>query len=176
MTMIRPAALGALETAAVEAAVAERDFRANYAREIERLERERQRAWRRFNFLGALVAADSATLDREASRAAQARAAIEDLGWSGSDPELDAVLEAMTPLADAVYDERQLIAAEIEAAVQDEAAPKPVSTGAGDPAAARAPAILFALAAFEERYEQLKGRPFAAQFDRAFAETPLVDF
>ncbi|MDR4305315.1 hypothetical protein IHQ68_01595 [Chelatococcus sambhunathii] len=175
MSMIRPAALSALEEKAVEAASVERDFRENYAQEIARLERERQRAWRRFNFLAALVAADFATPDRDASRAAQRAAAIDELDWPETDPATANLLDAMTQLADAIHDERLLTEADAAAETLDER-PVPVSGMRNDPAAARAPAILFALAAFEERYEQIRGKPFAAQFDRTFAETPLVDF
>ncbi len=175
MSIFRPAALSTLETHAVEAAAAERGFRESYATEIARLERERQRAWRRFNFLAALVAADASAVDREASRSFQRAAAIDELDWPDSDPSTATLLEAMTPLADAVHDERLLATSDLETQTPDDR-PVPVSASIEDPAAARAPAILFALAAFEERYEEIRGKPFAAQFDRTFAETPLVDF
>ncbi|WP_020178383.1 hypothetical protein [Methylopila sp. M107] len=178
MTIFRPAALDTLEATAIEFGTAEREFRESYAREIARLETERRRAYRRFNLVATLVAADAGAADREASHAAQRQAALDELGWGVAEA---AALEAMTPLADAIHDERLL--AEAEAGVVSEGEDDPdaaelvaVSAAPDSPASARAAAILFALQAFEEGFEATEGKPFAAQFDRTFPETPLVDF
>lgn len=156
----RPAALDALEAAAQEAGAAETAYRAHYAREILRLETERRRAYRRFSFLGALIAADADAPDREASQAAQRKAAASELDWDDVDPTRAAALDALEPLADAVHDER--LVANKETEPQDHAD--------------RAAGLLLALADFEARFEAARGQPLVVAFDRYMPETPLVDF
>lgn len=172
---IRPAALDALEATAREIAAAESELRETFAQEIARIEVERRRAYRRFNFLAALVAADASAPDRETSRRAQRAAAIDELEWDGAESRLPEMLDALEPLADAVHDERVLETAEAEESAEPCAVPIPVSD-AEAPGAAREAGLLLALAAFEARFEELQGRPFAEQFDRHMPETPLVDF
>lgn len=178
MTLFRPAALDALEDAARAAGVAETRFRQTVADELLRLETERRRAHRRFHFLEALIAADQRTDDREASRAAQRAAAAEELGWDHVDARRAETLEALTPLADAVHDERLLLAAERAQAEQaaEEGGEPAAEPRAVPPAEARAEALLIALAAFEAQFETTRGTPFAELFDRYLPETPLVDF
>ena len=155
----RPAALDALEVAAREAGTSESRYREEFAREILRLETERRRAYRRMNFLSALVEADAFTADREESREAQRAAAATELEWEELDAGRAEALDALEPLADAVYDERVLERGERE-------------EEGGD----RAAALLMALAAFEARFEAARGQPFVVAFDRYMPETPLVDF
>lgn len=155
----RPAALDALEATAQEAAIAETQFREDYAREILRLETERRRAYRRMNFLAALVAADASARDRDASREAQRFAAADELEWDDLGDGRAEALDALEPLADAVHDERLL--EETETAEQGHD---------------RAAALLMALADFEARFEAARGQPFVVAFDRYMPETPLVDF
>lgn len=180
MTPDRPAALDALEAAAHEAGVAETRFRQQFADEILRLETDRRWAYRRFHFLEALVLADAGAADREASRAAQRAAAAEELGWEEIDARRAETMEALEPLADAVHDERLLAAQEAEAG--EEAGEGPVEaelmpvSATHSPAAPRAEALLFALAAFEANFEKSRGAPFAELFTRHVQETPLVDF
>ena len=177
---LRPAALDALEATARQAAVDESALREGFAREIARLEVARRRAYRRFNFLSALVAADAEAEDREASRAVQLRAAADQLEWEDGDPRLPEMLAAFEALADAVYDERNLEtveAAEAEAQPETETDPQTMPVAYEDtPAVARETGLLLALAAFEAQYEALGGRPFVELFDRYMPETPLVDF
>lgn len=156
---LRPAALEALEAAARQAGATETAYRESYAQEILRLETDRRRAYRRLNFLGALVAADAAAPDREASRAAQRQAAATELEWEDVDAPRAAALDALQPLADAVHDERLLEASEDEAQGHD-----------------RAASLLMALAAFEAGFEAARGQPLVVAFDRHMPETPLVDF
>lgn len=155
----RPAALDALEATAQDAAVAETRFREDFAREIERLEIERRRAYRRMNFLAALVAADASTKDRAASREAQRFAAADELEWDDLGDGRAEALDALEPLADAVHDERLLEEQEDLDAGHD-----------------RAAALLMALADFEARFEAARGQPLVVAFDRHMPETPLVDF
>lgn len=173
----RPAALDALESIARETAIAESDLRENFAREIKRLETERARAYRRFNFLAALISADAGAPDRETSRDAQRRAAAEELDWDEIDESRAELLAAMEPLADAVHDERLLSAQEQAPAIEAEGVHL-VSDGeqSVSPGVDRAAALLFALSAFEAQVEALRGKPFAELFDRYRPETPLVDF
>jgi hypothetical protein len=176
----RPAALDALERAATGVAVAESELRERFAKEIERLETDRRRAYRRFHFLSALVAADAGAADREASRAAQRFAASEELEWTDSDAARDEALDAMTPLADAVHDDRlaREEQARAAAAAELEERSEPVEASLAKPShgEGRETALLVALSDFEARFEALRGRPFAELFDRYMPDTPLVDF
>ncbi|RXF74979.1 hypothetical protein [Hansschlegelia zhihuaiae] len=175
-----PAALDALERAAAEVGAAESQLRDQFAKEIAQLETDRRRAYRRFHFLSALVSADATAADRETSRAAQRLAAAEELEWAGRDAARDEVLDAMTPLADAVHDDR--LAREEEARAAAEARPEadaePVAYSLDEPAhgEGRETALLIALSDFEARFEALRGKPFAELFDRYMPDTPLVDF
>ncbi|MFC3693709.1 hypothetical protein [Chenggangzhangella methanolivorans] len=155
----RPAALDVLEMTAREAGAAETRFREEFAREILRLETERRRAYRRMNFLAALVAADARSSSREESRGAQRRAAAAEFDWEELDQPRAAALDELEPLSDAVHDERLLEETEDAAEGHD-----------------RAAALLMALADFEARFETARGQSFVVAFDRYMPETPLVDF
>ncbi|GBD48938.1 hypothetical protein [Methylopila sp. Yamaguchi] len=150
----RPYALVALERTALAADAEEKRFRASVAEEIERREVARRRAFRRYGFLRALVEADAAAPDREASHVAQRAAAAAELEWEEIDEARKPVLDALTALADAIHDAR---------------------TGAL-PAEEAGAATLQALEAFEAWYERARGLAFAELFDRYMPETPLVDF
>lgn len=168
--MPRTAALDILDEAAHEAGVAETRYRQSYADEILRLETARRRAYRRFHFVEALVAADARAADRDASQAAQKAAAASELGWDASEAGSAEALGAMAVLADAIHDDRLARAA--EAAEPETAGLTRVSMMDSEPAAT----VLGALAEFEARYEAMRGKAFASEFDRDFPETPLVDF
>lgn len=174
-----PAALIVLDAAARDAGAAEGEFRESYAREIERLEIRRRRAYRRFHFLAALIAADAGAPDREASRAAQKDAAAQELDWTELDGARAETLDAMEALADAVHDERLLTEQEVAEqegveADSEDAVAEPARFD--EPHDQRAGSLLMALAAFEARFEEMRGRPFAELFDRHMPDTPLVDF
>ncbi|GLK80595.1 hypothetical protein [Methylopila turkensis] len=151
--LARPAVLDALQNAALAADAEEKRFRAEVAAGIEAREAARRHAFRRYAFLKALVAADAAAPDREASRMAQATAAAGEFEWEEIDGARRTVIDALRPLADAVHDARL--------------------SGHGAEAGER---VLAAFAAFEAWHEAERGRPFAEVFDRYVQETPLVDF
>lgn len=158
---VRPAALVALERAALTADAAEKRFRASFAQQVERLEVERRHAFRRYAFLKALIGADESAQDAEASRAAQLKAAAGELEWDDIDAARRPVLDALAPLMDAVHGARVASASE---------RPKTVGDATGDEP------ILAALAAFEAWHLAMRGKPFENLFDRYVQETPLVDF
>ena len=157
-------ALHDLEQAAHAAQSAETAYRAEAAREIARLERDRIYAHRRIRLVrlladaavrceaaavevpaksAAAVTAVVAKVDAVSIAAAQRRAVAAEFGWDVDGERHKAVLDRLAPVAAAV-----------------------TTNGAVRPA----------LADFEHWYQGSAGAPFYALFDVYVPEAPLVDF
>lgn len=137
----------ALEAAAVAAQDHEKRFRAEAAREIERLERERVFAFRRIRLAKLLAAAAPAGASADDAIAAGRRAVGEEFGWDTEGERHKAVLDRVGDLHRALLD----------------------APAGGQPPTA-------ALAAFESWYQGHAGQSFYALFDQYVPEAPLVDF
>lgn len=146
--------VGELEDAAHAAQDHEKRYRAEAAREIERLERERVFAFRRIRLARLLVSACEGAEDETAACGAAAGAVAGELGWSTEGETHKPVLDRLNDVTRALWRARGAASAPAE-----QCAP-----GAG------------ALADFERWYHAYAGLPFYALFDQYVPETPLVDF
>ncbi len=142
-----------LEAAAKAAQAAETKFRAEMAREIARVERERVFAFRRVRFAKLLADAIASAEQPEAVTAAQRRAVANEFGWDSSGDRHRAVLDRVEVLG---------------------AAFKPETERASDERST--PDFASALKEFEAWYQGHAGEPFYSLFDQYVPEAPLVDF
>jgi hypothetical protein len=141
------------EAAARSAQQAEEELRKKLAAEVARLERRRAFAFRRTRLVRTLAVAGIDAEDEEAGLAAQMRAVRDALGWSGESMAYSAILDAMQPLAKAVW-----------------------QCACGPEGAASASAVNKELEAFETWFEAAYGKPFYVLFDQYVPEVPVVDF
>ncbi len=152
--MTRLAFLDELQAAADDAEAAEAAFRRSAAARIAALEQERAFAFRRVNFMQAIVDAVSRAEDEQAA-AAHANAALRArLGWASDSEARGAVLTHFAPVAAAIF-LAHACEAEGEAGQAD---------------------VRAALASFETWYAETHEKPFWALFEHYIPETPLVDF
>ncbi|MDX2258372.1 MAG: hypothetical protein NW205_05580 [Hyphomicrobiaceae bacterium] len=156
MTPAKAAApfLADLAQAATSAQTAEMAFRDNIAREIARLERARQFAFRRLDVARLMTAAASTAKDEEAAIAAQVAVFRSEFGLFGDSEHARAVTEAWKPVAAAVWN------------------------GIADTADAPAPAagVGEAMRAFEDWYEAQFGKNYLSILDHEIPEIPVVEF
>lgn len=136
-----------LETAAAAAQDHEKRYRAEAAREIERLERERVFAFRRIRLAKLLASAAPASASEAERIAAGRRAVAEEFGWDEASERHKAVLDRVGGLHRALLHP---------------------SGGSAQPSEA--------LAQFESWYQGHAGQPFYQLFDQYVPEAPLVDF
>jgi hypothetical protein len=142
-----------LDAAARSASVAEEKFRREVVERIAALERARAFAFRRLNFVKAIVAAVAGAEDHP-SAIAQANAAfLRETSWNGASASQREVMEQFAPVANAIWDARQ--------------------TGENDSESAAA--IEQQLAAFEQWFERNRNAPFLSLMDREVLELPLVE-
>ncbi len=151
---IAPTALDALEAAARAAQKHENEYRAEAAREIARLERERVFAFRRVRLVRLLCEAAArceadkgghgSKLASGAAAVAQRHAVAAEFGWDEEDARHKPVLDRIA--------------------------------GIGAHAGEDAGALQARLADFEAWYRSATGEPFYALFDVYVPEAPLVDF
>jgi hypothetical protein len=145
--------LDRLDIAAKEAARAEDDFRRETAARAKALEHERAFAYRRLNFMRAIVEA-VATVENEEIAVAAAMAVMRTkLGWSSDSEARTDVLGHFAPVAQAVF---------ADLAPRDDDAPPPDVIGA--------------LADFEAWYGETHPNAFWVLFEHYMPETPVVDF
>lgn len=149
------AMIARLDEAARAAEAREEAFRKEVAETTARLESERTTAYRRLNFLRALVARVTAAETPEAAVAAAQAHVRERFDWQSESEARTQVLEHLTPLALALFG----------AAHPAEDGASPVEA---DPAAE--------MAAFEAWYEQTRASSFWQLFDYYMPETPRVDY
>jgi hypothetical protein len=138
----------------------ETDMRAEAAKLIDRLARDRVFAYRRLNLLRDMAREAAAADTAEDASAAAVLALCTELGWEQLTPVRQTIVGQLTGLADAVAE----VAREVPA---EDAAPAATARGAE---------VLEQLARFENWYEAEFGQPFFALFDTYVAETPVVDF
>ena len=137
---------------------AETAYRAEYAKRIETLARERAFAFRRANLLRA-VADVVAKAEDETTAVAYGLATLRGrLGWGAESEAREEIITRFAPVCAALYE------GEADAEEDAEVDPKPPA----DPADA--------LAAFEAWHVDARGVPFWVLFERWMPETPVVDF
>ncbi len=146
--------VGELEAAAHAAQDHEKRYRADAAREIERLERERVFAFRRIRLARLLASACDGAADETAACALAAGAVAGELGWSTQGETHKPVLDRLNDVTRELWQAR----------------------GPAGAAADQATPGASALAGFERWYHAHAGLPFYALFDQYVPETPLVDF
>lgn len=138
----------------------ENDLRAEAAKLIARLERERVFAFRRAHLMREMWRAARDAETNEDAPAAAAMAVCAELGWERMTQARQMIIGRLTDLAD----------------VAAASAREPQSEEGAPAAAARAAEALDRLAAFESWYEREFGQPFLALLDSYMPETPVVDF
>lgn len=143
-------ALDELDAAAKAAQVAEAKFRADMAREIARLERERVVAFRRARFVRLLADAAVSAETTPAACVAQRRAVAGEFGWDAEGERHKVVLDRVEMLGRTLHTHNEMGEA--------------------------GPSVSEALKEFEAWYQEHAGEPFYALFDQYVPETPLVDF
>lgn len=137
-------------------------FRDGIARELARLERERQFAFRRLELARSMAIAAEGAESEEAAVSRQIAALVAQFGWYSEGEQRQKILAAWTPVAVAVWKSAQ---APATSGVDDH------STFPKDPAA-----VLDAIRAFEVWYEREIGQPFLAILDHEMPEIPVVEF
>lgn len=144
--------LAELEAAAAGAQECEKRYRAEAAREIERLERERVLAYRRIRLVKLIAPSDA---HDEAAAVARARSALaNELGWEVQSERHAPVLDRLGELARTLW----------------------ATTHHGGDTRHTSQSPVAALAAFEAWYQAHAGQSFYTLFDQYVPETPLVDF
>jgi hypothetical protein len=143
--------------AARQAEQAEAAFRRGYAAELQRLERERAFAHRRFGLMQAIGRSLEEITESAEGRATVHRVLAREFGLDAAREAHRPILEAFDTVSDAIL-----------------ASMKTGDTADGtliDPAA-----VPIALAAFEAWYLSRTGTPFMALYDVYVPETPVVDW
>ncbi len=156
-----------LDVLALRASLSEKeetDLRAETARLIDRLARDRVFAYRRLNLLRDMVREASAADTAEDASAAAMLSLCSQLGW-----------EQLTPVRQTIVGQLTLLTDAVAAFTRKPPAIRP----ADDSAAAIGPQseeVLAHLERFESWYETEFGKPFLALFDSYVQEMPVVDF
>jgi hypothetical protein len=140
------------------AEAAEKEYRAEYAKRVEKLAQERAFAFRRANLLRAVADVVAKAEDEPTAVAYGLTTLRGRLGWDDESAAREEIIARFAPVCAALHD-----GVPPEGAPPQEAEkPKP------DPAAA--------LAAFEAWHLEARGVPFWVLFERWMPETPVVDF
>jgi hypothetical protein len=155
MTPVLAPLLDTLKAVAERAGETEKAYRRETVQRIAALERERTFAFRRLNFMRAVIAAVAGAETEEEATTRAAAALCDQIGWDG-------VSEART----AVLDQFATVTKAISADLDQEA-----EQSRGDGAA-----VLAALGAFEAWYGATHTGPFWALFDQYVPQTSVVDF
>ncbi len=146
------ALLSRFENAASTAQEAEAALRKAMAVEIARAEREREIAFRRTRLIRLLVSSAAGFESGDEAVSAQCAAVREEFGWHGESDAHKSIVEAMRPLARAVW---QCV--------------RETNTGSAE-------AVTAELEKFEAWFQVERGAPFYVLFDQYVPEAPLVDF
>ncbi len=146
------ALLSQFEGAAKAAQEAETALRKAMAAEIARAERERETAFRRTRLIRLLASSAAGFESGDEAVAAQCAAVREEFGWDGESDAHKSIIEAMRPLAGAVWQ-----------CVREQ------NTGSAEEVTAK-------LEKFEAWFQSERGTSFYALFDQYVPEAPLVDF
>lgn len=153
-----PTFLDRLRVAAEELERRETDYRRESRRQLETLERERTRAYRRYNLLKEMAAAAAEHVERPAAVAAQLAVAAAESGWSEARSGYAELRERLEPVAALIHGQVH--------------PPEP-----GGAAVAVAADVPDAVAAFEAWYRERFGQDFLDLLGRpAPSFQPLVDF
>jgi hypothetical protein len=155
-TTALPAFVRQLEETASAAQAAELAFRNNLAREIARLERERQFAFRRAGLARTLALAVASAKDEDEATAAQHAVLANEFGWRAESEHRRKVFAAWTPVASAIW------------------ADTVATRGETTPASTASPAD--ALRDFEAWYLATFGTNYLAILDHEMPEIPVVEF
>ncbi|MBI5261861.1 MAG: hypothetical protein HY852_08620 [Bradyrhizobium sp.] len=153
MSISAPEFLVSLQSAAQRADSAEAELQREIIERRKAIEQARKFAYRRYNFVKAIVDSVSGAGTREAAVAHALAAMRNSLGWSGDSEARQATLTDFVPVAEAVF--ATVSPAETEPPEVD---------------------VLAVLAEFEARYQDRHGTPFWSLFENYFPETPVVDF
>lgn len=153
MSTSSPAFLISLQSAAQRADSAEAELQREIIERRKVIELARKFAYRRFNFVRAIVESVSGAQTREAAVANALAAMRNSLGWLGDSEARQVTLADFVPVADAVF------------AAVSPAESEPPETD-----------VLATLAEFEARYQDEHGTSFWNLFENDFPETPVVDF
>jgi hypothetical protein len=154
MTAVLAPLLDTLKAVAERAGETEKAYRRETAQRIAALERERTFAFRRLNFMRAVIAAVAGAETEEEATTRAAAALCDQIGWDG-------LSEART----AVLDQFAAVTKAISADLDQEA-----EQARGDGA------VLAALGTFEAWYGATHTGPFWALFDQYVPQTSVVDF
>jgi hypothetical protein len=152
MTAAMTAFLDALKSAAVEAEVAEKQYRREAAQRIAGLERERSFAFRRLNLMRAVAAAVAGAEEEEVAVANAVAVLREKLGWVTPSEAREEVLSRFAAIGAAAFQSEET--SELVAA----------------------PSVQEALADFENWYGSCHPAPFLALFEQYIPDRPRVDF
>lgn len=144
--------LARLDQLAFAADCAEAELREDYIARLASLERERVFANRRVHLVKALSAAIEGADDEAAALAASDAVLTEEFGLSGANENHKPIIARFRAVSDA-----------IDAVLNCEGEPDH-------------DAVLAALAAFEDWYQDRTGKPFMALYDVYVQQTPVVDF
>ncbi len=148
--------LEGLERAAHEASIAEENYRREASERFRVLERERAFGFRRFNLMGAVLAALGGSKDEDEALAGGSAAFLREMSWSGTTDSQKETLEHFQPVIRAGWALMQM------------------EPGAPEEAAGSA-AVLQALTDFENWFASSRTGPFLAELDREIVELPLVE-
>jgi hypothetical protein len=146
--------LDGLAAATRAAEAAETAFRREVAVRMAALELERAFAFRRLNWMTAVVETVANAADEETATAHVRAALRARLGWDDDSDAHEAVLARFAPVAQAVF----------------------VGLTPAEPPEGEEIDVGAALAAFENWYDESHGRSFWALFEHHIPETPRVDF
>lgn len=145
--------LSSLQSSAHHADRAEDELQREIVERRKAIEQTRKFAYRRLNFMQAMVAAVTGAENRDAA-IGSARACLRNsLGWFDDSEARQEIMVDFAPVAEAVF-----------------ACVSPPET---EPPEAD---VLAALAEFEAKYLTKRGAPFWSLFESYFPETPVVDF
>lgn len=149
-----------LDKAAHGVSVAEQAIRREMAERIAVLSRARTFAFRRLNFMKAIVAAIAAAEDYASAMTHATTAFLRETNWNGASETQREVVEKFLPVANAIWDLQQ-------SGRKDEAED---GEQVGDPAV-----VERHLADFEQWFELNRNAPFLSLMDREVLELPLVE-
>lgn len=166
--------LETLRAAAARASEIEAAYRREAAQRTAALDRERTFAFRRLNFMRAVIAAVAGAGTEEEATARAAAALCAEVGWDGVSEARMTVLERFAPVTKAIF-------AELQQDSDLERATESTLRDGGETSAARSlpvnGAMVFeALADFEAHYGATHSGPFWSLFDQYVPETSVVDF
>ena len=151
MTIATPSFLDHLQQATHRSDEAEAALRQEMSARLKKIEEDRKFAYRRFNFMRAVVEGTQSADSEDIAVARAVGVLRTKLGWSSDIEVRQAICESFAPVAQAIF------------ACRDPA---------GDPEAD----VIAALDRFESWYHDKHGSAFWILFEHYIPETPVVDF